>query len=179
VTAPTLIREKQNPVKVSPVSKRLLHCSIRAMDDLTVGRDIPPCSPGNSFEPDACRPICEMYAAIDGSRRGMCSATRPETILRSDGLREEIGRCMCVFGESVAMMSSKPARGATIRDLENEGQMSSHLFDSTNCLPPNPPCMLLLDFHIHTPARNSTFTRPCKPHQGRVAVGASDGTLLR
>jgi hypothetical protein len=89
-----------------------------------------------------------------------------------------IGRYMCAFGESVAMMSSKPA-GLTIRALEKEGQMSSRLFDSTNCLSPNPPCMLLFDFHIHTQARNSTLTRACKPRKGRVAAGASDDTLLR
>jgi hypothetical protein len=72
---------------------------------------------------------------------------------------------MCVVGASVAMMSSKPAGGATIRDLENEGQMSSRLCDSADCLPPHPPCMLLLDFHIHTPDRNSIFTRACKHTQ--------------
>ena len=99
MTAPTLIREKQNPVKVSSVSKRLPHYSIRTMDDLTVGRDIPACSPGNSFKPEACRPISEMYAAIDGSRRGMCSATRPETILRSDGERGDREMYVCLWGK--------------------------------------------------------------------------------
>jgi hypothetical protein len=90
---------------------------------------------------------------------------------------------MRALGESVVMMNSTPV-GATIRDLENEGKMSNRLFDSTNCLLPNSPCtgMLLLDFHILTPARNSTVTRACKPvkaHQGRVAAGAYDDTLLR
>jgi hypothetical protein len=122
MTAPTLIREKEKvPVKVWPVSKRLLHYNIRTMDDLTVGRDIPACSPWNCIKSETWRPISEMYAAIDGSRRGMCSAIRPETVRRSDGMREEIGRCMCAFRASVAMMSSKPA-GAATRDLENEAR---------------------------------------------------------
>ena len=164
--------KKQISVKVSPVSKRLLG----RWTTWLAGKSRP-CSPGNSFKPETCRPISEMYAAIDGSRRGMCSGTWPETVLQSGRLREEIGGCMCVVGASVAMMSSKPAGGATIRDLEDEGQMSSRLFDSTNCLSPNPPCMLLFDFHIHT--QNSTLTRACKPRKGRVAVGASDDTLLR
>jgi hypothetical protein len=42
---------------------------------------------------------------------------------------------MCVFGASVAMTSGKPA-GATIRDLENEGQMSSHLSIQQIAFPP-------------------------------------------